>query len=114
LLLFVTLLLHQKYIPLDTGWGYWLSALLIVMSVSFFVSAAVSALKPGLFSKSKQRGATLEAHQDTPGSLKGASVHDELPLPLPRLTDTNEQEKIMARVSPPGSVTEGTTTKLDK
>ena len=114
LLLFVTLLLHQKYIPLDTGWGYWLSALLIVMSVSFFVSAAVSALKPGLFAKSKQRGGTLEAHQDNPSSLKSASEHDELPLPLPRLMDTNEQEKIMARVSPPGSVTEGTTKKLDR
>jgi hypothetical protein len=115
LLLIVTLLLHAKYIPLETGWGYWLSALLIVMSVSFFVSAAVSALKPGLFSKSSQRGrSALEVQQDNPNSLKSAAVHGELPLPGPGLVDLNEQEKVMARVSPPGSVTEGTTKRLDK
>jgi hypothetical protein len=115
LLLIVTLLLHEKYIPLETGWGYWLSALLIVVSASFFVSAAVSALKPGLFSKSKQSGqGTLEAHQDNPNTLKSAAEHNELLLPLPGPMDLDEQKSTVARVSPPGSVTEDTTKRLDK
>lgn len=51
LLLIVTVLLHGGYIPLAAGWGYWVSAILIVVSVSLFASAAVSAMKPQLFSK---------------------------------------------------------------
>jgi hypothetical protein len=51
LLLIVTLLLHGSYIPLAALWGYWVSAILIVVSVSLFASAAVSAMKPQLFSK---------------------------------------------------------------
>jgi hypothetical protein len=53
LLALVALSLHEKYLPINTGWGYWLSALLIVVSVSLFVSAAVSTLKPQLFAKPK-------------------------------------------------------------
>ena len=53
LLLIITLLLHGQYVSLNTGWIYWLLTLLIVVSVSFFASAAVSALKPAMFSKNK-------------------------------------------------------------
>ena len=52
LLLVVTLLLHGGYVSLATEWVYWLLTALIVLSVSFFVSAAVSALKPAMFFKS--------------------------------------------------------------
>ena len=51
LLLIVTVLLHGSYIPIAAGWGYWVSAILIVVSVSLFASAAVSAMKPQMFSK---------------------------------------------------------------
>ena len=51
LLLIVTVLLHGSYIPIAAGWGYWVSAVLIVVSISLFASAAVSAMKPQLFSK---------------------------------------------------------------
>ena len=55
LLLIVTLLMHGQYVSLNTGWVYWLLTLLIVISASFFISAAVSASKPSLFSKNKRR-----------------------------------------------------------
>ena len=51
LLLIVTLLLHGGYLPIAAGWAYWVPAILIVVSVSLFVSAAVSAMKPQLFSR---------------------------------------------------------------
>ena len=111
LLLILTLLLHAKYIPLDTGWGYWLSALLIVVSVSFFVSAAMSALKPELFSKSKQHGRSiLESHKDSPNSLRSAEQHDKLP--APGMVNLNNES--MAELSRCGSVTENTTKELGK
>jgi hypothetical protein len=74
LLLVVTLLLHGSYIPIAGGWGYWISAILIVASVSLFVSAAVSAIKPQLFARRAkgmldQPRSTTELHSETPGRL---------------------------------------------
>src|SRR5688500_8033116 len=40
LLLIVTLLLHGRYVSLDSSWTYWILTALIVASVSFFCSAA--------------------------------------------------------------------------
>lgn len=62
LLLLVTLLLHGGYVSLETSWVYWLISILIVVSVSCFVSAAVSALKPALFAKAKLRNADAALH----------------------------------------------------
>ena len=65
LLLIVTLLLHGSYIPIAAGWGYWVSAILIVVSVSLFASAAVSAMKPQLFSKPAGGQKKLDHAQST-------------------------------------------------
>ena len=114
LLLIVTLLLHGKYIPLDTGWGYWLSAILIVISVSLFASASVSALKPAMFSKFKRDGkGTLES----PDGLKdlgnadqtGKSLPSSAGMPISFVRDERKTEK----VKQPRSVTEGTTRRLE-
>ena len=117
LLLIVTLLLHSKYIPLDTRWGYWLSAILIVVSVSFFVSASLSALKPAMFSKAKRGGkGVLEPVGDNPNALRDEVRHvSSLPAsPGVRVMDLSEQERRTAKVEQPQSVTEGTTKRLDK
>jgi hypothetical protein len=117
LLLIVTLLLHGKYIPLDTRWGYWLSAILIVVSVSFFGSASLSALKPAMFSKAKRGGrGALNPVGDNPNALKDAVKQiSSLPaLPGGSLTDLSEQERRTAKVKQPRSVAEGTTKRLDK
>ena len=105
LLVIVTLLLHGGYIPLGAGWGYWTSAILIVVSVSLFVSAAVSALKPAMFSKTLRggKGALSEPLTST-DSLNAKSHHD-------RPVIVGEPERITARVGP-ASVTEGTTKRL--
>src|SRR5687768_6603797 len=66
LLLIVTLLLHGRYVSLDTGWIYWLLTISIVVSTSLFISAAVSALKPSMFSKVKDRNKrTLGPHVES-------------------------------------------------
>ena len=95
LLLIVTLLLHGSYIPISAGWGYWVSAILIVVSVSLFSSAAVSAMKPQLFSKTG--GGEKKLHQaHSTNELDAAS-----PAKLPR----SRRENV------PG-VTEATTKRL--
>jgi hypothetical protein len=112
LLLMVALLLHENYIPLHTGWGYWLSALLIVLSVSLFTSAALSALKPALFSKKQSAKGIPEPHGHVYDPLadaqsRGASLpHGE---PATYLGESDKREMEIKR---PGSVTEGTTRRL--
>ncbi|HZI88204.1 MAG TPA: hypothetical protein VFD48_15330 [Pyrinomonadaceae bacterium] len=96
LLLIVTLLLHGGYLPIASGWAYWVPAILIVVSVSLFVSAAVSAMKPQLFSRSF-RGRKEEL--DKRHSTKELNAGSPADLPLGR------------RESVP-SVTEATTKKL--
>ena len=72
LLLIVTLLLHGSYIPIAAGWGYWVSAILIVVSVSLFASAAVSAMRPQLFSKPAVGQKKLD-HAHSPNELSGGA-----------------------------------------
>ncbi len=107
-LLLVTLLLHGRYISLDTSWSYWLSAILIVASVSLFASASVSALKPSLFAKRKRDGlGELKPHREARGALVSAErITDDL-------SELTTRERITARVEPPTSVSEGTTRKLN-
>lgn len=113
LLLMVTLLLHGNYIPLDTGWGYWLSALLIVVSVSFFASASLSALKPGMFSKARRGGKGIpESHGDNRNALRSAESQ-VTSLPASPGLLVSAQEKTTAKVEQPPSVAEGTTKRLD-
>ena len=100
LLLIVALLLHGSYIPIASGWGYWVSAMLIVASVSLFVSAAVSAMRPQLFSK-LDGGEKQLGQADATNELKAGS-----PANIPR----RRLEKVTAGVEP--SVTEGTTKRL--
>ena len=70
LLLMITLLLHGQYVSLNTGWIYWLLTILIVISASFFISAAISASKPAMFLKAMRRDkATLDPHQDSAAAL---------------------------------------------
>lgn len=115
LLLIVTLLLHGRYIPLDTRWGYWLSAILIVLSVSFFGSASLSAIKPAMFAKAKPGGkGTLARHEKNRNALSSAESHvASLPpsLGVP-IADLSEQERRTAKVKQPRSITEGTTKRL--
>lgn len=117
LLLVVTLLLHGRYVSLDTGWIYWLISILIVVSVSCFVSAAVSALKPALFSKAKNRNPAVAPplHQD---SLSTRPDLDAQPAPLlPHanvpVTDLLNQRDRGVEMKEPRSVVEGTTKKLE-
>ena len=95
LLLIVTVLLHGSYIPLAAGWGYWVSAILIVVSVSLFASAAVSAMKPQLFSKPAGGQKGLD-HAHSTNELSAGS-----PAKLPQGTRENVP-----------SVTEATTKRL--
>lgn len=113
LLLMVALLLHENYIPLHTGSGYWLSALLIVISVSLFASAALSALKPALFSRKQRRDYGIpEPHEHVRDPLADArSSGASLPHGLPA-TDLGEPEKRGMELKQPGSVIEGTTRRL--
>lgn len=113
LLLMVTLLLHENYIPLNTGWGYWLTALLIVVSVSLFTSAALSALKPALFSGKQRRDKRIpEPHEQVRDALADAQSRGaSLPHGQPA-TDLGEQQKRGIEIKRPGSVTEGTTRRL--
>ena len=107
LLLIVTLLLHGQYVSLNTGWVYWLLTMLIVASVSFFTSAAVSALKPALFSKTMRRDkATPEPHADRASTR--TSLHPPQSEPI---TGLNTPQRELVRE--PRSVIEGTTRKLD-
>jgi len=77
LLLIVTLLLHGGYLPIAAGWAYWVPAILIVVSVSLFVSAAISAMKPQMFSRSfrgrkeelDKRNSTKELNAGSPADL---------------------------------------------
>ncbi len=112
LLLIVTLLLHGRYVSLDNGRVFWLLALLIVVSVSFFVSAAVSALKPAMFAKGKPgENLKLDPHRETAGGLTNPSGQDKslpsLGVPI-RDVSTGHREA----VEQPRSVTESTTRKL--
>ena len=113
LLLMVTLLLHGNYIPLHTGWGYWLTALLIVVAVSLFGSAALSALKPAMFSKKQRRAKGIpEAKERGRDALADAqSRGGALPQGQPA-TDLGEPDKRAMEIKRNGSVTEGTTKRL--
>jgi hypothetical protein len=99
LLLVVTLLLHGSYIPIAAGWGYWTTAVLIVVSVSLFASAAVSAMKPQMFAK---RGKVALDQQHSTNELHAGS-QDRLP--------ARQQENVTAGVEA-ASVTEGTTKRF--
>jgi hypothetical protein len=114
LLLVVTLLLQGQYVSLNTGWVYWLLTLLIVLSVSFFASAAVSALKPSLFAKGKRDKAALESHRDSPNVLTSPLKH-EMSLPSSGVPVTNlaNQDVSTESVRQPRSVVEETTKKLN-
>lgn len=115
LLLIVTLLLHGQYVSLNTGWIYWLLTILIVVSVSFFVSAAVSALKPGMLSKGKAGNkATLESHRDGPSALTNPLMHGKsLPSSGAPITNLANQDVSSEVVKQPRSVIEGTTRNLN-
>jgi hypothetical protein len=114
LLLLVTLLLHGQYVSLDSRWGYWIPTLFIVVSVSFFVSAAVSALKPALFSKSKRGNhAKLEDTADT-RELSRTGQAASLPAPGVPVSELANQARRRETAGEPRSVVEGTTKKLDE
>ena len=110
LLLMVTLLLHGKYVSLNTGWVYWLLTMLIVVSVSFFCSAAVSALKPAMFSRGKGR----EQAAITPETKNTAGLASPGDQPTSLLQPSGEAIRNLNRESlkQPRSVVEGTTKRL--
>ncbi|HWN09520.1 MAG TPA: zinc ribbon domain-containing protein [Pyrinomonadaceae bacterium] len=115
LLLIVTLLLHGEYVSLDTRWVYWLMTILIVASVSFFASAAISALKPAMFTKGKMRESeTIGPSRDRAGVLESAKVNPTAETSPARnavrvLSNRDQRETVReAR-----SIVEGTTRKLE-
>lgn len=101
LLLIVTVLLHGSYIPLAAGWGYWLSAALIVVSVSLFTSAAVSAMKPQMFVK-----------RSANESIDQTDSRSELNAALPAQLLNKDRTPVTARVNNNNGVTEETTKRL--
>ena len=113
LLLGVTLLLHGQYVSLNTRWGYWLPAILIVVSVSLFVSAAISALKPAMFSKTK-RGPSAPG-VDEANALAGDKAPGALSPGSPGFPAGvfSAPDRTTAEVKQPASVTEGTTKRFD-
>lgn len=106
LLLLVTLLLHGQYVSLNTGWVYWLLTILIVASVSFFASAAVSALKPALFSKAKPRDKTKSAQVGIESEGRSTS---QLPPANVAAMDLSNQVRTREGIKEPRSVVEETT-----
>jgi hypothetical protein len=113
LLLIVTLLLQGQYVSLNTGWVYWLLTLLIVVSVSFFASAAISALKPAMFLKVMRRDkVTLEPAADGANVLKNDEGRVLSPGNMP-LTNFSNQGQTRDPVREPRSVVEGTTHRLN-
>ena len=111
LLLVVTLLLHGQYVSLNTGWVYWLLTLLIVLSVSFFASAAVSALKPAMFAKGKPGKARLAPHRESAGGLTNP-LGEGRSLPSSGVPVLNVVTRSGEAVEQPRSVTEDTTKSL--
>lgn len=111
LLLIVTLLLHGQYVSLNTGWVYWLLTMLIVLSASFFISAAVSALKPAVFSKHKRRNEAT-AHLDSSSALK--SSEQQLPPANVSAADLSKQGRRREPVREARSVVEDTTKRLNE
>ena len=111
LLLIVTLLLHGQYVSLNTGWIYWLLTLLIVLSASFFISAAVSAMKPAIFSKNK-RLHEATAHLDSRDAFKGSEP--QLPPATVPAADVSNQDRRGEPIREPRSVVEDTTRKLNE
>ena len=104
LLLLVTLLLHGRYVSLDTRWGYWIPTLLIVISVSFFTSASLTALQPAMFGKHKSKDKRL---------IEGQKEPHEAIEPGRSPGELIERQKVEVNIAKPSSVTEGTTRRLD-
>lgn len=115
LLLLVTLLLHGQYVSLNTGWIYWLLTLLIVVSVSCFTSAAVSALNPALFLKTMRRDkAALASRGHSRDALGTTESHATLPpASSTHVGDLSNQSGRREPVMEPRSVIEGTTKNLN-
>jgi hypothetical protein len=115
LLLLITLLLHGQYVSLNTGWVYWLSTLLIVASVSLFISAATSALKPELFSRAMRRDKTKLAPRADSANVISGDEENRASLPPARVpvNDIRNQAAENEPVREPRSVVEGTTRKLN-
>lgn len=109
LLLIVTLLLHGQYVSLNTGWVYWLLTFLIILSASFFISAAVSASKPAMFAKNKRRN-EASTHLDTRDALKGSEP--QLPPARVPAADVSNHDRRGEPLREPRSVVEDTTRKL--
>jgi hypothetical protein len=104
LVAFVAVMLHEKYLPINTGWGYWLSALLIVASISLFVSAAVSTLRPQLFAKFKTKALDDRNRVDQNRALPRGSAGEPI---------TEQPTRVDEMIARGASVTEGTTRNLD-
>jgi hypothetical protein len=112
-LLLVTLLLHGQYVSLNTGWVYWLLTLIIVASVSFFSSAALSALMPARFLKTMRRDkATLESHGSNADVLRNADMRALQASKVP-VADLSHHGESGERAAEPRSVVEGTTKNLN-
>ena len=113
LLLIITLLLHGQYVSLNTGWIYWLLTILIVVSVSVFASAAVSALKPALFAKGKRSNKAALENRDGSDVFTNSLMHEKsLPTAVP-MTNLANQDVSAESVKQPRSVVEGTTRALN-
>ena len=110
LLLIVTLLLHGQYVSLNTGWVYWLLTLLIIISASFFISAAVSASKPAMFSKNKRRN-EASTHLDSRDALKGSK--SQLPPATVPAAVVSNHDRRGEPLREPRNVVEETTRKLN-
>ena len=114
LLLIVALLLHGKYVSLDTDWVYWLLSIVIVLSVSFFVSAAVSALKPALFTKTMRRDQSALEPKANGGNLRRSQSRETSLLTPPREPAAEPMNHSESRErAKPRSVIEGTTKRLN-
>ena len=112
-LMLVTLLLHGRYVSLDTRWVYWLLTALIIISVSFFIAAATGVLKPAIFLKSSRRGPKALGQQETSERALATGQLDETAQIQPsRMPVTNLRSDEAGKE--PRSIVEETTKRLNQ
>ena len=113
-LLLVTILLHGRYVSLDTRWVFWLLTALIIISVSFFIAAATSALKPAIFLKSSRRGGKAVGQQETgEPALTTGQLPEPAQIQPPRMPAKDLSSSGREAIKEPRSIVEDTTKNLN-
>ena len=113
LLLLVTLLLHGNYIPLNTGWGYWLSAPHCCERQLLWLGRTERIEACDVSKKKRSGKGALQSAGGTPVALGNAkSPNASLPQAGRVSVEQESQERQISMTRRQGSVIEDTTRKL--